>query len=74
MITADCKTTMEIIITKNKLEGIGRLNSARQLISMVDKLGLELCDKLVDVGGCVTDRTKLLKNVILIRAINFSDR
>ena len=41
---------------------------------MVDKLGLELCDKLVDVGGCVTDRTKLLKDVILIQAINFSDR
>ena len=41
---------------------------------MVDQLGLELCDKLVDVGGCVTDRTKLLKDVILIRAINFSGR
>ena len=41
---------------------------------MVDKLGLELCDKLVDVGGCVTDRTKLLKDVILIQAINFSDK
>ena len=41
---------------------------------MVDKLGLELCDKLVDVGGCVTDQTKLLKDVILIQAINLSGR
>ena len=41
---------------------------------MVDKLGLELCDGLVDVGGCLTDWTKLLKDVVLIRAINFSDR
>ena len=40
---------------------------------MVDKLGLELCDGLVDVGGCVTDWTKLLKDVILIQAINFSN-
>jgi len=24
---------------------------------MVDKLGLELCGGLVDVGGCVTDWT-----------------
>ena len=48
---------MEIIITKNKLEGIERLNSVWQVISMVDRLGLELYDELVDVGGCVTDWT-----------------
>ena len=41
---------------------------------MVNKLGLELCDKLVDIGGCVTDWTKLLKDIILIQAINFPDR
>ena len=41
---------------------------------MVNKLGLELCDELVDIGRCVTDQTKLLKDVILIRAIKFSDR
>ena len=41
---------------------------------MVDKLGLKLCDRLVDIGGCVADWTKLLKDVILIQAINFSDR
>ena len=41
---------------------------------MVDKLGLELCDGLVDVDGCLTDWTKLLKDVVLIWAINFSDR
>ena len=41
---------------------------------MVDRLGLELYDELVDVGGCVTDWTKLSKDVILIQAINFSDR
>ena len=74
MITADCKTTMEIIITKNKLEGIGRPNSAWQVISMVDELSLELCDRLVDLDGCLTDWTKLLKDVILIQAIKFSDR
>ena len=41
---------------------------------MVDKLGLELCDGLVDVGGCVTDWNKVLKDIKLIQAINFSDR
>ena len=41
---------------------------------MVDKLGLELYDELVYVGGCVTDRNKLLKDVILIWAISLSDR
>jgi hypothetical protein len=65
---------MEIIIIKNKLEVIGRLNSAWQVISMVDKLGLELCGELVDIGGCVTDQTKLLKDVIIIQGMNFSDR
>jgi hypothetical protein len=64
---------MEIIITKNKLEGIGRLNLACQVVSRVDKQGLELCDELVDIGGCVTDQTKLLKDGILIQAINLSD-
>ena len=55
MITTNCKTMTEIIIIKNKLEGIKRLNSAWQVISMVDKLSLELCEELVDVcvGGCV---------------------
>ena len=66
MITANCKTITEIIMTKNRLEGIGRLNSAWQVISMVDRLGLELWEVLVDVfgGGWVTDQTKLLKDVI----------
>ena len=41
---------------------------------MVDKLGLELCGELVDMGGCVTDQTKLLKDVIIIQGMNFSDR
>ena len=39
----------------------------------MDKLGLELCDELVDIGGCVTDRTKILREVILIQALKFSE-